>query len=117
MEHGLPPAVPITEVSDVPANHPGQPGPGMADEFARRWQAFARQQRPELPGFQHAYAAVDRASGAGVVVTVWDQLPDQSWTEHFIKEFRSQVQDLIIGAPLIAECAVLADVERHHAAH
>ncbi len=88
----------------------GQPRPGMADEFARRWKAYASQRLPEAPGFQHAYAAVDNASGAGVVVTLWDQLPDHSWTEHFIQEFRSQVQDLISGAPVIEEYEVLADV-------
>ena len=87
----------------------GQPLPGQAEVFARRWQAFAPERLRQMPGFRHAYIAVDRERNAGVVVTLWDERPDAAATERMIQEFRPQIRDLVVGEPTIEEFEVLAE--------
>ena len=88
----------------------GRPRPGQEEELARRWQAFAPERLRQMPGFRHAWAAVDREGGAGVLVTVWDRRPDAAEVERLNREFRPQIEELLSGEPTVEEYEVLAEV-------
>ena len=65
-----------------------RPPEGQADEIARKWKAFWPERMRAQPGFRHAHFGIDRATGAIVGVTVFDQKPDDARLDQHLREFR-----------------------------
>ena len=73
--------------------------PGKAEEFAQKWKDFYGSRTSDLPGFQQAYYAADRATDTTLAVWVWSAKPDEAQLRHAMQEFSAQIRDLTAGPP------------------
>ena len=80
----------------------GQTRPGQVEELAKRWKEYFGGDRFKgTPGFHHAHFGIDRATNTTLAVTVWDTLPDESFFQPIMSEFRERVSDLMAGPPTV----------------
>jgi hypothetical protein len=73
--------------------------PGKAEEFAQKWKDFYGSRTSDLPGFQQAYYAADRAADTTLAVWVWSAKPDEAQLRQAMQEFSAQIRDLTAGPP------------------
>jgi heme-degrading monooxygenase HmoA len=73
--------------------------PGKAEEFAQKWKDFYGSLARDLPGFQQAYYAADRATDTTLAVWVWSARPDEAQLRQAMQEFSAQIRDLTAGPP------------------
>jgi hypothetical protein len=73
--------------------------PGKAEEFAQKWKDFYGSHARDLPEFQQAYYAADRATDTTLAVWVWSEKPNEAQLRQAMQEFTSQIRDLTAGPP------------------
>ncbi len=84
--------------------------PGTADAFAQRWRDFYGSRLTTIPGFAHAYCTADRAKNAILVVSVWQERPQDAPFREAMQAFGAQVSDLAVGPPTTEWYEVLAHI-------
>ena len=83
---------------------------GQTKEIATRWEANVGARLKQLPGFQHAYFAGNRDTGAVMGVTLWDTPPDEATLLQTMQEFQPKVADIMTGPPTVADYEVLVEL-------
>ncbi|TMD44879.1 MAG: hypothetical protein E6I93_17480 [Chloroflexi bacterium] len=73
--------------------------PRKAEEFAQKWKDFYGSRTSDLPEFQQAYYAADRATDTTLAVWVWSAKPDEAQLRQAMQEFSAQIRDLTAGPP------------------
>jgi heme-degrading monooxygenase HmoA len=73
--------------------------PRKAEEFAQMWKDFYSSRASDLPGFQQAYYAADRATDMTLAVWIWSEKPDEAQLRQAMQEFSAQIRDLTAGPP------------------
>jgi heme-degrading monooxygenase HmoA len=87
-----------------------QTKPGQFDELGRRWeQLFARRVR-DMPGFQHAYFAVNHDTDSTVGVTMWEREPDPKSLGAALRAYQEQARDLLTGSTTIQDYEIEIEI-------
>lgn len=55
------------------------------------------------PGFKHMYALVDRQTGSGMVVTVWDSQADEEASRKKAGQYFAKLGDVLTAPPQRSE--------------
>jgi hypothetical protein len=82
----------------------GSSDPSRADEIGALIREMGLPAMRQLPGIRNLYAGVDRATGQGVIVSVWDT-EEQARTVPAVPELMARLQALGLqgGPPKIYE--------------
>ena len=84
--------------------------PERIDEFARWWQDAVGGLKGQVQGFQSAYLLVDRQSGRGQGVALWESREALDAAVPRINQVLQQAAQFLSGPPQIEELEVVAQI-------
>ncbi len=84
--------------------------PERIDEFAQWWQDAVGGLKGQVQGFQSAYLLVDRQSGRGQGVALWESREALDAAMPQINQVLQQAAQFLSGPPQIEELEVAAQI-------
>ncbi len=88
----------------------GQTSPERIDEFVQWWQADTGDLKGQVQGFQAAYLLVDRQSGRGQVVALWESREAIDAAMPQINQTMQRAAQLLTGPPQFEVLEVAAQI-------